>query len=365
MGSGPSQQPHESSATRVGGALTPCRRELSDRQVAILLSVIYSDLFDYPLTVDELHRYLVAPCPTEADLGVALDGLVGPYLARVDGFVCLAGREALVGLRRQRERTARARWDAAQRYARWLARVPFARMVAVCGSQAAGSPRPDADIDVFVVTESGRLWIVQVCAMLLRRVARLRSMKVCPNYFLAADSLEVEPRDLYHAREVAQVVPLWGASTYARFRDANTWVAHLLPNLGEPSDRLRWLSDTVPSRATRWCERALAGAIGTWLDRLLHESLLVYYPLRLWHLGWRRDQFRRDYARDRQVVIRGGYGPAVTRAFCQRVSARLGDEVARLELPRLFPDRDDTAGPVEPDGLYAHLFATHYGHGRD
>ena len=336
--------------------------DLSTLQRAILLTVLYSDLFDYPLTEDELHRYLVAPYPGKSAFDGALEGLVGPHLTRAEGLFTLAGREQIVEVRRQRQQTGDARWVLATRYAHWLTHVPFVRMVAVCGSQAAGNARPDADVDFFLVTERGRLWTAQVCSMLLRRVASLFSVRVCPNYFLTLDSLEVERRNLYHAREVAQAVPLWGDATHLRFLAANRWIEQLLPNVSHADDRRNRLRETPRPRFVRGFERLLGGRLGNGLEHTLHSVLLAYYRVRLHSLGWRREHFRRSYRDDRQEVMRGGYGPVVERAFRDRAVAYLGESVATHELERLFPPH---GSKLEPDHLYANLFSERYGQGHD
>jgi hypothetical protein len=336
--------------------------DLSALQRAILLTVLYSDLFDYPLTEDELHRYLVAPYPVERAFKEALQDLMGPHLTRVQEFLTLSGREHIVEVRRQRQQIGKERWSSAARYARWLRYVPFVRMVAVCGSQAAGNARPDADVDFFLITAPGRLWTVQVYSMFLRRIASWLSVRVCPNYFLTLDSLEVEPRNLYHAREIAQAVPLWGDLAYIRFLDANRWIEQFLPNVSFANDRRDRLVDAPRPRLARGFEWLLGGRLGHVLERTLHKALLAYYPLRLYHLGWRRKHFRRSYRDDRQEVMRGGYGPVVEREFRDRVAERFGQAVAASELARLFPPR---SVKLEPDRVYANLYSERYGQGHD
>ena len=337
-------------------------QDLSTLQRAMLLTVLYSDLFDYPLTEDELHRYLTAPYPNKDAFESELAGLIDRHLRRTDGLICLAGREDTVEVRRRRQETRERRWVPAERYARWLRHVPFVRMVAVCGSQAAGNPRPDADVDFFLVTEPGRLWTVQFCSMLLRRIASLMSVRVCPNYILTLDSLEVSPRDLYHAREVAQTIPMWGGAAHLRFLEANRWIGHFLPNLAHGDDRRDRLVEREKPRLSRFLEWLLGGWPGNVLERTIHRLLLLYYPLRLYYLGWRREHFRRAYRPDRQEVMRGGYGPIIQQAFRDNVVSHLGESIAGEELPRLFPPR---GSELEPDGLYAQLFSERYGQGHD
>lgn len=344
----------------------PNPADLTPLQRAIVLTLLYSDLFDYPLSDAELRRYLTVDCPTSETWDRALAPLVGPWVTRTDTWWTMAGRESLIETRRERHKHSDRLWRWAERYAAWMGRIPFVRMVGVCGSLAAGNATADADVDVFIITAKHRLWTVQVWAMTLRRIASCVGVRVCPNYFLTLDSLRVEPRTLYTAREVAQVVPLWGAETYGRFLASNPWVQRLLPNVRGPSDRAATMPTTSRPAVARALEWALSGWIGDLLERVLYTMLLAYYPRRRAGEGWRRTHLTRAYRPDRQTVVGGGYGPAIERVFRQRVIARFGSESSVPELNTLFPAA--SAGPATTDasvttepGVYGQLFAERYG----
>ena len=358
---------HSASTT---GLLSPLER-------AVLLTVLYSDLFEYPLSIEELQRYLVrlnaphaaspvGPVPPSSDeLDTALTSLSEHYLSCVDGLICWKGREYLIAVRHERQHIVTQRWPQAQRYAGWLSRLPFVRMVAVCGSQAAGNSSLSSDLDIFCITAPGRLWLVQSCAMFLRRVALLSGVHVCPNYFLTTQTLEIEEQSLYTAREVSHVMPLWGIETYTAFLQANSWITDFLPHW-TPHDRLSLCAETPLSRVSQRLERLLGRTIGDIFDVFIHRLLLIYYPLRLLGRGWDRKEFARWYRRDRQTVMTGGYGPVVAQQFRARVAERLGEAAWEEDLSRLFPPAA-TAGLSglaeldQPDPVYSQLMQESYG----
>ena len=84
--------------------------DLSRLQRAIILTVLYSDLFDYALTDSELRRYLIVPCPEPSELEGALSPLIGTCLTRTERYLTMAGREPIVEVRRQRERSSARGW---------------------------------------------------------------------------------------------------------------------------------------------------------------------------------------------------------------------------------------------------------------
>ncbi len=334
--------------------------ELDALQRGLLLGVLYADLFEYPLRDDELRGALVGVAATQAEVEAALPALLGRFLARHDGHVTWLGREHLVGLRRAREAVAPPRWEQACRYARALRRVPFVRLVAVCGSQARDNAPPEADLDFFCVAAPRRLWLVQVLAMLLRRLVGRGGVEICPNYFLTADALALRARDLYRAHEVLQIVPLRGRALWEQFRAENAWCAEFLPCFETQARGARLLDEPAP-RFTLWLERLLGGMAGDLLDRALHRALLGYYALRLGRLGFGRQALGQAYRRDRQTVVGGGYASVVANAYRRRVRERLPASAVPDELlARLFPAPPDTPPPPGVTRLYGRLLRESY-----
>lgn len=241
--------------------------ELSAMETALLQTVAYSDIFDYPLTAAEIHRYLIdIPAARDEVERLLSDGrLVPHYLSHRDGYFTLPGRETIIETRRRRERQAARLWKRAVLYGRIIASLPFVRMVAVTGELAMDNVGPSSDIDYFVVTEPGRLWLARLMIVGVVRSAAPRGDVICPNYLLTENALEFDDRNLYTAHEVAQMVPISGFATYRRLRELNTWIEEYLPNTGGPPRYVRAPSRGRPARAL--VEAALRTGVGDRLER--------------------------------------------------------------------------------------------------
>jgi hypothetical protein len=142
----------------------------------------------------------------------------------------LRGRDELPAVRRRRTHLSASLWPRAIYWARMVSRLPFVRMVAITGSLAVGAAGPRDDVDLFIVTADGRLWLTRAMTMALVRIARLRGLRLCPNYLVAASALEISDRSVYTARELVQMVPLTGAEVYAEILARNAWYRDFLPN---------------------------------------------------------------------------------------------------------------------------------------
>jgi len=201
---------------------------------AVLRTILYGDVFDFPMTVREIHHFLIHDSPLSADrIEMALQSSpwLQQHLYRVNGYICLAGRDELIHRREAREQACRHLWPRALRYGKWLARLPYIRMVGLTGALAVRNPAADDDdLDYLLITAANRVWLARAFAIVLVRAARLWGVEICPNYVMAEDALEQDCKDMFMAHEVAQIVPLFGRQIYRRLRDANGWVSTYLPN---------------------------------------------------------------------------------------------------------------------------------------
>src|SRR5579859_1112129 len=227
---------HPSRKRTAHGAQSPAERSIQrhDRQAlaeAIMQTVIYADIFDYPLTPSEIHRYLIGMRSSVAQVSTMLDSrTLRPLLSRQGAYITLQGRESIVALRQHRLEIAARLWPRASRYGRLLSRIPFVRMVAVTGTLAVDNVEAGDDIDVLIVTAVERLWLCRLLVIALVRLVATSGDVLCPNYFLSERALTLSEHTIYTAHELAQMVPLYGQRTYDRMRQLNNWTATLLPN---------------------------------------------------------------------------------------------------------------------------------------
>ncbi|MEP7135387.1 MAG: hypothetical protein ABI904_10685 [Chloroflexota bacterium] len=196
---------------------------------AILETLAYSDIFEYPLRLEELHRYL----PIVADIEQVSQALslLTERVGKQDGFYFLSEHENVVQIRRQREAYSQKLLQRALKYGRMLGALPFIRMVALTGSLAVMNSAKGADFDYMLVTAPNRVWTARAFALLFNRVTRLLGHILCPNLIVAETALAWTRHDLYSARELCQMIPITGVDVYQRLMKSNEWVKEFLPNV--------------------------------------------------------------------------------------------------------------------------------------
>lgn len=279
---------------------------------AVVETVAYSDLFDYPLTAQEIQRYLSGVPASLAAVEVLLgDGRMVPQrLERADGFYTLPGRLAIVDIRHHRTRAAASLWTKAVAYGAQIAGLPFVRMVAVTGALAVDNSDANDDLDYLIVTEPGRLWLCRALVIGLVRLAQRRGDVICPNYFLSERALTLHDHSLYTAREVAQMVPLTGRPIYHRLRQLNGWVETYLPNAtGAPREIP--LAEPASSHVRAAAETVLrlrpAGVLERWEMRRKIRKLIAEHGAK----GADEASFSPEYCKGHF----GGYGSKTLAAF--------------------------------------------------
>ena len=242
---------------------------------AVLRTVAYSDVFEYPLRDGEVHRYLhsVRATPEATAAALARCARPGGLLSEREGFYTLRGRESLVDMRRVRAARAARLWPAAVRFGHVIAGLPFVRMVAVTGSLVWDNVDRSADIDYLIVTEPERLWVCRWFVAALRRAALPGGISICPNYMVTTRALLLAERNLYGAYELARMTPIVGLAMYRRLRRANPWARAYLPNAVEPphvpleARPAQVTARRALARLTRLGERVLRSPLGAALER--------------------------------------------------------------------------------------------------
>lgn len=234
---------------------------------AILRTLLYADIFEYAMRLPELHRYLIHPTHVPLDAieeRLATSPVLHEALIAQNDLLCLKDKITHITKRQQRLTYMATLSEQVQRYGRWLATIPFVRMVALTGAVAVENPASgNDDLDFMLIVVPGRVWLARALSIVLVRMGRLRGVELCPNYVVASNRLEQERCDLYIAHEIAQLVPLYDADDfYGMLWRTNTWHQDWLANSAPHP-----IGNIMPhKRLKSLLERLLGGQLGKRLE---------------------------------------------------------------------------------------------------
>ena len=211
---------------------------------AVLRTLIYSDIFDYPLSQEEIWRFLIGVKIDRKSFEKELRSLAkseSTPLGCRHNFYYLLGREKIVKKRTERERISRQKLKIAKKIAKWLSYIPTTLFVGISGALALKNSHKDDDIDLFVITSKNTLWLTRLMMAILliltghyrKRNAKDVCDKICLNMLIDETNLQLplKQQDLYGAHEIIQLMPIYIKNNmYNRFLQANKWVEKFLPN---------------------------------------------------------------------------------------------------------------------------------------
>lgn len=274
-------------------------RQSPNLERSTLSTLAYFDVFEYPLEVSEIWRWLYVNDPVDAtaatphDVEQAIRRLESRgAVERVGPMVVLPGRSGNVAARLERTAAGQRLWRRARFASSVLRLVPFVRFIGVVNTLAIDNARPDSDIDFFIIVRRGRLWLTRMGVTVLtyllgiRRHGRKVSQRICLSFFmsdreLSLESMKFEAEDPYLAFWTTSIVPMFDrANTWSKFMAANRWVDARLPNgrsvRPAPYHADAWLPGIIRSLA----EWPLDSAIGDAAERASRslQTLKMRWP---------------------------------------------------------------------------------------
>ncbi|KKR50954.1 MAG: hypothetical protein UT84_C0004G0017 [Candidatus Curtissbacteria bacterium GW2011_GWA1_40_16] len=205
---------------------------------SILATLVYHDIFNYPLTESEIYSYLTGSKSSLAQVKKGIEQLIGEKrIGKNQEFYFLNRRKDLPLIRLKRQKFSRAKLKRAAFYATILKLIPSIELVAISGGLSMGNSTKNDDIDLVIITSRNKLWQTRFFANLIllpyKRSphSKIQKDKACLNIFLDKKALKITGENLYTAHEICQMKPIWDRNnTYQKFLRSNKWTKRYLPN---------------------------------------------------------------------------------------------------------------------------------------
>lgn len=224
---------------------------------AILKTVAYSSVFKYPLTLDQLWRFLIWDNNSRLSFSKfsrELNALVKTKkVFQIDSLYLLENKKSWILDYRKQKKEGQRKLTIARKTAFLLSYIPTIEFIGLSGKLALLAASKNEDIDFFIITKKNSLWITRILILIfllfvgLKRDPQSNKTKdrICANMFVDKSRLRIpqSEQDLFCAHEVSQLVPLVSKNnTYDLFLKENSWIKKYLPNsikiLGEKDTKI-------------------------------------------------------------------------------------------------------------------------------
>ncbi len=211
---------------------------------SIFDTVRFFDLCDMPVTATQIWQQLVV-AKSGYDHHASLQEIqrilsestwLQDQIGKKWGYVFLKNKEHLVRERLARHAIAQDKWKILLRCARFLAFVPFVKGLAGSGSLAQDNTKPTSDLDIFVITQEGRIWTARLLLLCVSQLLGRRRKydeqsapdMLCLNHYVTEKSLQVSSdiQNVCIAMLYAHLVPVYNASLFHAFLRRNaSWMS--------------------------------------------------------------------------------------------------------------------------------------------
>jgi len=203
-----------------------------NNSLSVLRVLSYFDMFDYPLTRDEIGQ-LMDRRVSAHELDCILATLADSSLVMFHkNYYSLRNVIGLVKRREAGNERAARLLPRAMRISRFLYQFPFVRGIGISGSLSKNYAEEGADLDYFIITKANRLWIARTLMHLFKKFTFLvgRQHDFCMNYYIDEEALSIQERNVFTAVEVATLIPVCGNGSMENFFQANNWINSFHPN---------------------------------------------------------------------------------------------------------------------------------------
>ena len=236
--------------------------------------IAFFDMFDYPLTVEEIWLNLSVKCglyEVMAELEKRANPPYPPFTRGADmvnppnppfegglenknGFYFLAGREKNIEERLNRYNFTARKFKRAMLIAGIFKFIPWIKMMAVGNLIGAHNLKDSSDIDFFIIAEDKKIWLTRWFCAGAAKLLGLRPQtdnardKICLSFYASEGAMDLsgsrlsnppyppfargaESVDIYFTYWLAGLTPLYDiGGMYEKLIKANWWLNASLPN---------------------------------------------------------------------------------------------------------------------------------------
>ncbi len=309
-------------------------------QKAIVRTVAYFDMFDYPMTDFEVWKFFYINVETHCNASLrevknilnsmslrgarflanrsgqaaqsrqgVLTEIASPrdgarndsaVLETKNGFYFLKGRQNIIRIRLDRYNLTDRKMKRALKIAKIYGLFPWIKLIAVSNIIGAHNLKDESDIDFFIIAEKGRIWLTRFFCAGIAKILGLRPSegnsrdKICLNFYASEEAMGLEKFTLDFkgvGHPIGCPTPI-GCDIYFIY-----WLANLIP-IHEKGDMYKkfiqangWLKSYLPNwqpvvascrRTVKYREnkvyKAIVNLIFGWLEKILKNIQLKLIP---------------------------------------------------------------------------------------
>lgn len=209
----------------------------------ILSTIRYYDIFDYPLTIDEIYNLQQSldnkkNIITKEEVISYLQLLIKNNIIETsNNLYYLKGKNTLIQIRKEKENNTKEKWNFLEQNIQHFLKIPFLRAVFASGSLSMFYMSKNSDLDIFLICKHGKIFTARFFTYIYFKLYKKiwlnegeNATKFCLNHWISDKNLTLQPQDhIYEARLYSQFYPIYGIDIYQKFIKQNQWIKNYIP----------------------------------------------------------------------------------------------------------------------------------------
>ncbi|MBK8848192.1 MAG: nucleotidyltransferase domain-containing protein [Bacteroidetes bacterium] len=233
---------------------------------AVLSTLAYFSVFKHPLRYDELQSHSHFDVLSKNQLNQVLQIAIGSNVIKQSGSYYILGDKSEILRRTIGEENAHQAMQKAEKFSEIISQFPFVKGVALSGSISKGYMDADSDVDYFIITAPGKLWICRTLLILYKKIILLNSRKFfCLNYFVDENNLAIPDQNIFTATEIVFLKTMYGPEAMNSFFKANEWIFNFYPSAK--------IDVSAKQIAKPWISTFAEKICSTWLCNIFEVTL--------------------------------------------------------------------------------------------
>ncbi len=198
---------------------------ISDTQKEIIKTILYFDVFNYPLNLDEIYQNS-SFSESKNKFEIEINSLIQTEcIYKLGNFYSTANNiKPNVERRLSGNVLAEKMLSKANDISKQISKFPFVSGVCISGGLSKNYFDENSDFDFFIITKPNRLWICRTLYIILFKTFSKEKKKLyCLNYFISESDLAINDKNLFVATELAYLIPTINHKAYKSLLGNNLW----------------------------------------------------------------------------------------------------------------------------------------------
>jgi D-beta-D-heptose 7-phosphate kinase/D-beta-D-heptose 1-phosphate adenosyltransferase len=212
-----------------------------DNRAAILKTLLYSEIFNYPLKKEEIYNFLISSQKISKEEVYKTLSLLKEPFKKKNNYFYISNNNSLISERQSKEMKSNKKIRRAKKIIKIISIIPTIKFIGISGALSMKNSGENDDIDIFIISKKDFTWTTRfLVAIFLNFLGSYRTRnsinfadKICLNMILDENSMYFrnKKQNLYIAHEIMQIIPVFNKDkTFEKFIEINNWTNNFLAN---------------------------------------------------------------------------------------------------------------------------------------